>query len=99
MKMDNGSNSLKSQTIRIKVMKIKAVKLLSNPNVEKDNVRYSKQAYYWYNNVTGVVYDYDMHYAIGKIGYDDDNLPMKKDKDVYIITQVVPIPQIKEEEE
>ena len=99
MKMDNGSNSLKSQTIRIKVMKIKAVKLLSKPGIDKDKVKYSKQAYYWYNNVTGVVYDYDMHYAIGKIGYDDDNLPMKKDKDSYIITQVIPIPQIKEEDE
>jgi hypothetical protein len=80
-------------------MKIKAVKLLTPPNMEAAKVRYSKVDYYWYNNLTGIVYDYEMHYAIGKIGYDDDNLPMKKDKDIYIITHLVPIPHIKEEEE
>jgi hypothetical protein len=36
---------------------------------------------------------------VGKIGYDDDNLPKKLDKDTYIIEHLVPIPLIEEERE
>lgn len=97
MKIDNGSNSIKSQTVRIKVLKIKAVKLLSNPADKKQ--RYSKVDNYWYNPNTGVVYDYAMHYPIGKIGLDEDNLPLKLSADTYIITFLVPIPMIEEENE
>jgi len=95
-KIDNGSNSTRSQTIRIKVLKIKAVKLLSQPTDKK--IKYSTDDSYWYNPSTGVVYDYDLHYPIGKIGYDDDNLPKKLDKDTYIIEQLIPIPLIEEKE-
>lgn len=91
--MDNGSNSLKSKTTRIKIIKIKAVKQLTS-NEEKD-VKYSKQENYWYNPNTGVVYDYELHYPIGKISY-IDNLPKKLNKDVYIIDRVIPIPMIHE---
>jgi hypothetical protein len=95
-KIDNGANSTRSQTIRIKVLKIKAVKLLSQPTDKKP--RYSESESYWYNPSTGVVYDYDLHFPIGKIGYDDDNLPKKIDKDTYIIEQLIPIPLIEEKE-
>ena len=91
MKFDNGSNSLGSKTIRIKVGKITAVKQLSKPD-EPPN--YSKPKNYWYNNDTGVVYDYDLKFAIGKVGMDDDDLPKKLDKDTYIIDKVIPIPML-----
>ena len=48
MKMDIGSNSIKSQTLRIKVLKIKAVKQLSKSD-DKENVAYSDEDVYWYN--------------------------------------------------
>lgn len=99
MRMDNGSNSVKSQTVRIKVIKIQAVKLLSHPNTEASKMRYSKVYDYWYNPETGVVYDYELYFAIGKIGYDDDNLPKKLDKDTYIIEKLIPIPMIEEVQE
>lgn len=96
VRMDNGSNSTKSQTIRIKVIRIAAVKLLSHPSTEPSKMIYSKVADYWYNSETGTVYDYDLQYPLGKIGYDDDNLPKKLDKDTYIIEKMIPIPLIDE---
>ena len=95
MKIDNGSNSLKSQTIRIKVKKIKAVKELTKED-EAGNIKYSEAEEYWLNPDTLVVYDVELYYAIGKIGVDDDGLPKKLDKDTYIIDKVIPIPLIDE---
>jgi superfamily II DNA or RNA helicase len=92
LRYDNGSNSVNSQTIRIKVIKIKAVKQMTKDGEEK--MKYSTEEYYWYNPDTLVVYDYDLHYAIGKIGLDSDNLPKKLDKDTYIIDKLIPIPYI-----
>lgn len=91
LKMDNGSNSINSKTIRIKVIKIKAVKILSK---EDDNIKYSEPKFYWYNPETYVVYDYDLKYSIGKVGIDDNNLPLKLTEDTYIINKTIPIPHI-----
>jgi hypothetical protein len=90
IKIDNGLNSTNSMSIKVKVMKIKACKLLSN---DKENPEYSKEEYYWYDSETGIVYDYELHYPIGKILYDDDNLPVKIGF-VYIIGYTIPIPLI-----
>lgn len=92
LKYDNGSNSVNSQTVRIKVIKIKAVKQLTKDNDEKQ--KYSNEEYYWYNPNTLVVYDFELHYAVGKVGLDQDNLPKKLNKDVYIIDKVIPIPHL-----
>lgn len=93
MKYDNGSNSTRALSLKIKVLKIKAVKLLSNPE-EEGPAQYSKPDYYWYYQKSGVVYDYDLHYPIGKVGFTDENIPMKLDKDTYIIIYTIPIPEI-----
>jgi hypothetical protein len=91
-RIGNGSNNTKSKTIRIKVIKIKAVKQLSEPS--ESIKKYSNVSDYWYYPDSGVAYDYDLFYPIGKIGYDNDNIPLKTDKDEYILTQLVPIPLI-----
>nr|QBK88475.1 MAG: DEAD/SNF2-like helicase [Mimivirus LCMiAC01] len=91
MMIDNGLNSINSMIVKIKVMKIKAVLQLSEPD-EEGVAEYSKSKFYWYYDKSGVVYDYDLHYAIGKVGTTEDGLPMKLDKDTYIIDQVIPIP-------
>lgn len=91
LKMDNGSNSINSKTIRIKVIKIKAVKILSK---EDDNIKYSEPKFYWYNPETYIVYDYDLKYSLGKVGIDDNNLPLKLTEDTYIINKTIPIPHI-----
>lgn len=90
-KMDNGLNSINSQVVRIKVLKISAVKILSK---SEDKVTYSKPEFYWYNPDTQVVYDFDMHYTFGKVGIDEDQVPMKLDANTYIINKVIPIPHI-----
>ena len=90
-KMDNGLNSINSQVVRIKAIKISAVKILTK---SEDKVTYSKPEFYWYNPDTQVVYDFDMHYPIGKIGLDEDQVPMKLDANTYIIDKVIPIPHI-----
>jgi hypothetical protein len=96
LKLDNGSNSQKADVKRIKVIKIKAVQLLSDPN-DGENVKYSKPETYWYSADSYVVYDSDLYFAIGKVGQDDDGLPMKLDNSTYIITHMIPIPRVVDE--
>jgi hypothetical protein len=91
MKMNNGSNSINSKTIRVKVIKIKAVTILSK---EDDKIKYSDEKYYWFNPDTHVVYDLELKYPIGKVGLDIDNIPLKLSKDIYIIDKVIPIPHL-----
>ena len=40
--------------------------------------------YYWYDVMTGIVYDYDLHYPVGKVKK-IDNIPVKLDIDTYEI--------------
>lgn len=88
-KIDNGSNSIHSMTVKVKVMKIRAVVSLN-----KDMSKLSTARDYWYYDKTGVVYDYELHYPVGKVAVDDSGLPMKQDSGTYIIDQTVPIPLI-----
>lgn len=92
-RIDNGSNSTYSKTIRIKVMKIKAVRLLTNPD-SGETPKYSQAEQYWYNSETGVIYDFDLYFQVGKVGYDSNGIPKKLDKDTYIMDKVIPIPTI-----
>lgn len=91
-KLDNGLNSKNAIAMKIKVMKIQAVKLTSSPEEEKPT--YSKSANYWYYAKSGVVYDFELHYAIGRIAYDVDGIPLKYDSNTFIIDYVIPIPDI-----
>lgn len=93
MKLDNGLNSTRSMVTKIKVMKIKAVKLLTE---DKENPEYSKPADYWFNDKSGVVYDYELKFPIGRISFDVNNIPIKLNKDTYIIDMIIPIPLIDE---
>lgn len=104
LKLDNGLNSRNSQIKRIKIIKIKAVKKISNgenaeeyENLqgEKGHKSYSNVEEYWYSPESHVVYDIDLQYPIGKVGTDDDGLPLKLDKDTFIITRTIPIPILK----
>lgn len=99
-KLDNGLNSVNSTIRRIKVIQISAVKqLVEDPakveNAEKEDAAYTQPEKYWYSPESLVVYDYDFKYPIGKVGTDDDNIPLKLDKDTFIITKVIAIPSIK----
>jgi len=94
MRNDNGISSSNAITMKIKVVKIKAVKLLSDP--EDSNPKYSKSQIYWYYSKSGIVYDYDMHYPVGRVSKNNEGIPDKLDKDTYIMSYVIPIPMINE---
>lgn len=91
-KLDNGLNSKNAMSMKIKVMKIQAVKLISLP--EEDKPRYSKSENYWYYAKSGVVYDFELHYPVGRVAYDIDGIPLKHDSNTFIIDYVIPIPEI-----
>lgn len=91
IKISRGLNSSKSKIVRIKALKIQAVKLLSNPS--EDPPKYSKSEPYLYHPDTGHVYDLELHFLVGCVSKDENNAPHKLDKDTYIIDQLVPIPQ------
>ena len=88
LKSDNGSNAKDSNRVKIKVIKIKAVKRI-------DENSYSKEIDVWFNELTCVVYDYELDYPIGKIGKDNNGNLMMLENDVYIIDEVIDIPKIK----
>nr|WBF70717.1 hypothetical protein [Megavirus caiporensis] len=90
VKYDSGLNAKNSHVERIRVIKINAVYLLNN---DLENPKYSKSSNYWYDKKTGIVYDYETHYPIGKINL-VDGIPNKLDKDTYIMTIEVGIPNI-----
>ena len=83
-RIDNGSNSTNSITIKVKAMKIKGI-----INDKKDEINN-----YWYNPESSTVYDFDLYYPIGKIKQDMDGIPIKVDKDTYHI-ELIHIPMIK----
>jgi hypothetical protein len=63
--------------------------------VYKTSDGYTQQSYYWYYPNSFVVYDYDLHFAVGMVERDENGNPMKINKDVYIIDKAIPIPLIK----
>ena len=91
MRFNDGLNDTNAQVLHIKVIKIKAVKLLSHPDEEPV---YSETEYYWYYPKTRVVYDYDLHFVVGRVGINEDGIPLKLDGETYIIDYVIPIPLV-----
>lgn len=85
-KLDNGLNARDSTINKIRVRKIKAVKILN------DNT-YSKENFYWFYDTTGVVYDFELFYPIGRIEKDDNNNFIMLEKNIYIISDIIDIPK------
>jgi hypothetical protein len=59
--------------------------------ISKDT--YTKPQKYWYYPETGMVYDYELYFPVGRIKFDSNNLPNKLDKDTYIMSDVIEIPK------
>jgi hypothetical protein len=100
LKMNNGLNAPNTQIKRIKVVKIKAVKQLVSTTDNENEPRPQSEMYsdpqdYWFNPDTLIVYDSELKYPIGRVGANEDNIPMRLDVSTYIITHVIPIPHIK----
>lgn len=87
-KMDDGSNSKDSLRQKVKVMKIRAVEKI-------DDNTYSKEKLYWYHQESGVVYDLEQNFAVGRVDKDNDGNELKIDSDTYIISTVIEIPDFR----
>jgi hypothetical protein len=85
-KVDNGSNSKDSNRIKIKVRKIIAVK-------KTDSGTFSKEKEYWLYEDTGVVYDFELNYPVGKLEKDENSNFVMLENNVYIIGDVIDIPK------
>lgn len=90
VKYDSGLAAKNSKIERIKVIKIKAV---YNLTLNLDNPKYSDSNSYWYYQKTGMVYDYETHYPVGKVLF-IGGLPSKLDKDTYIMSDMINIPTV-----
>ena len=87
-KIDNGSNAKESNRVKIKVRKILAVKKM-------DENSYTKEEYYWFYEDSGVAYDLDLNYPVGKVEKDVNNNWVMLDSKIYVIGDIIDIPKMK----
>ena len=86
LKIDNGSNAKDSSRIKIKVRKIKAV-------IKIDDSSYSKENNYWFYEDSGVVYDYELNFPVGKVEKDENGNFVMLENNIYIIGDLIEIPK------
>lgn len=86
IKINNGLNAKDSISKRVKVRKIKAIKR------QGDDI-FSKVKEYWLDDESRVVYDIDMDYPVGKLELDESGNINKKDKNTYILADLINIPK------
>ena len=84
IKINNGSNSTNSITVKKRVIKIKGI--IEGQEEARD---------YWYNPEPehNTVYDFELHYVVGKVKHNVDGIPEKIDLNTYII-DAIEIPTI-----
>jgi len=95
-KLNNGLNAQNSEIKKVKVLKIKGIKI-------KDGVK-QKSDTYWYNPDTGVVYDFDLDYQIGRVKMEKDEKGMstkiatkieENNEIYYVIEEIINIPSVR----
>ena len=86
--INNGLNAKDSIIKKIKVRKIQAVE-------RNDNNTFTDIKNYWADDTTRVVYDINLDYPIGKLEIDENSNINKKDKDTYIISEIINVPVFK----
>ena len=79
IKINNGLNSTNSITVKKRVIKIKGI--IDGQEEARD---------YWYNPepAHNTVYDFELHYVVGKVKHDVDGIPEKIDLNTYIIDAI-----------
>ena len=86
-KINDGLNSENSIVANVKVYKIKA-------RILKNDEELSEIKEYWYNPKSGIVYDKDLDYPIGKVGK-TNGVPNKVEGNIYVINMTINIPTLK----
>ena len=85
--LNKGESYEDYEKMEIEVIEINAVTRNTTGKVSI----YSKK--YWYNPITGHVYDYDLYHLIGKVKIDESKIPEMYDKNTYILNYLIPIPK------
>ena len=80
LKYASGLHAPNTRVERIRVIKINGV--TQNDSTPRP---------YWFNPKTGMVYDYDTHFPVGRVEI-INGIPNKIDKDLYIISEVISVP-------
>ena len=87
-KVNNGSNSVDAITKQIKVKKIKVVKQLEENSL-------SEELTVWYHPETHYIYEYDLHYPLGKVKIDSSGNPVMVEGDIYLVEEFLSVPEFK----
>ena len=88
VKINNGTNSGDAITKQIKVKKIKIVKQIDESSL-------SDELTVWFDKETNMVYEYDLHYPVGKVKLDDSGKPVQVETGVYLVEDFIKIPEFK----
>ena len=88
LKLDNGSNAKDSDRVKIKVKEITAVTKIDESSVSMEDK-------YWFDELTGIVYNYELNYPMGKVSKDESGHFLILENDVYIIDTIINIPELK----
>jgi len=88
-KLNNGLNAQNSEIKKVKVIKIKGIKM-------KDSIK-QKSETYWYNPDTGVVYDFDLDYQVGRVKMEKGIASKIEEKNevYYVIEEIINIPSVR----
>lgn len=104
LKYDIGLFSPSTYVEKIQVIKITAVMYLGSvvtvneSQVVIDTAKVTSRSQYWYNKLTHIVYDPELHYPVGKVIISNDQ-PYKLDKDTYVISDLVKVPTIPDDDD
>jgi hypothetical protein len=86
-KINDGLNALNSEIKKIKVYEIQA-------KIRTDDEEFTDVDTYWYNPLTGIVYDHQFDFPIGKI-QKTNGVPDMLEDDIYVIDETIAIPKLK----
>lgn len=86
-KNNDGLNAFNSIVKQVKVYEIQA-------KIRTDNEEFTDVDKYWYDPLTGIVYEHNFDFPIGKI-QKTGGVPDMLENDVYVIDDVISIPKVK----
>lgn len=86
-KINDGLNALNSEIKKIKVYEIQA-------KIRTDDEEFTEVATYWYDPKTGIVYDHQYDFPLGKI-QKTNGVPDMLENDTYVIDETIAIPRLK----
>ena len=60
----------------------------------ENETTYSNEKTYWMCEETGIAYDYELNFPVGRIERDENNNLNMLEKNIYIISDIINIPKV-----